>query len=273
MQKPVIILLGTQLGENIGMVARAMLNFGLDELRLVAPRAGWCRERAHKSAAGADALIDAHQAFATLEAAIADLHFLVATTARARDMVKPVVTPQAAIKQIRAHNHSGVKTGILFGPERTGLDNEALSHADILCRVPLNPHFSSLNLAQAVLLFAYEWHLYADDTPAHSLPMPDTYPAERGALIAMFAHLEAALDATGFLSPPEKRPAMVRNIRNLFHRAQLTAQDIRTFRGIINALLRWPDKGGDKEIRARMAAISRGQTDLAAKTQENDEKS
>ena len=149
----------------------------------------------------------------------------------------------------------------MFGPERTGLDNEDISLADAICRVPLNPSFSSLNLAQAVLLMGYEWYQSADDTPLVQHEMPDTRPASRGEVNGMFTHLEAALDAAGFLAPPEKAPAMARNIRNMLHRADLTEQDVRTFRGIINALLRWPRGARDVQLKPRVAAISRGESD------------
>jgi tRNA/rRNA methyltransferase len=159
---------------------------------------------------------------------------------------------------------SATKSGVLFGPERTGLDNEDISLADAICRVPLNPDFSSLNLAQAVLLIGYEWFQAGDATPPAQLPVPNTRPATRAEVHAMFAHFEAALDAAGFLAPPEKKPAMARNLRNMFHRASLTEQDVRTFRGVINALLRWPRGANDRRIKPRVAAISKGATDPGA---------
>jgi len=265
---PAIILVGAQLGENIGTVARAMLNFGLTDLRLVAPRPGWQMERAKKAAAGAEALIESHQLFDNLAEATADLGYLVATTARLRDMVKPVLTPQNVANELhkRAAGETGdaAKGGIVFGPERTGLTNEDISLSDAICRVPLNPEFSSLNLAQAVLLLGYEWYQAADDTPHEVAPMPDTRPATRGEVNDMFAHFEAALDAAGFLSPPEKAPAMARNLRNMFHRAALTEQDVRTFRGVINGLLRWPRGATDAALKPRVAEISRGRPDPGA---------
>jgi tRNA/rRNA methyltransferase len=262
---PVVILVGAQLGENIGTVARAMLNFGLTDLRLVNPREGWQLERARKAASGAEVLIDHHRLYDSVAAATEDLGFLVATTARIRDMVKPVLTPARVASEIRAREQGGaIKSGILFGPERTGLDNEDISLSDAICRVPLNPEFSSLNLAQAVLLMGYEWYQAADDTPDVKELMPDTRPATRGEMNAFFAHFEAALDASGFLAPPEKKPAMARNLRNLFHRASMTEQDVRTFRGIINSLLRWPRGARDSQLKPRVGAIARGETDPGA---------
>ncbi|NBR78854.1 MAG: hypothetical protein EBT71_02245 [Alphaproteobacteria bacterium] len=177
MTPPAIILVGAQLGENIGTVARAMLNFGLTDLRLVNPRPGWQMERARKAASGAESLIDNHRLFDNVADATADVGYLVATTARLRDMVKPVLTPGRVAEEIRARaslsdTAERVPGGILFGPERTGLTNEDISLADAICRVPLNPEFSSLNLAQAVLLIGYEWFQTADATPSAQLPVP-----------------------------------------------------------------------------------------------------
>jgi tRNA/rRNA methyltransferase len=272
---PAIILVGAQLGENLGTVARAMLNFGLTDLRLVNPRAGWQIDRARKAASGADALIDNHRLYNSVAEATADLGFLVATTARIRDMVKPVMTPAHIAAEMRGRiEKTGeiAQSGILFGPERTGLENEDISLADVICRVPLNPEFTSLNLAQAVLLIGYEWFQAADTTPPVSDMTPGTRPATRGEMNAMFAHFEAALEASGFLNPPEKRPAMARNLRNMFHRAGLTEQDVRTFRGIINSLLRWPRGPRDAQLKPRVGAISRGLADPEAGSPEDLEK-
>ncbi len=258
---PTIILVGAQLGENIGTVARAMLNFGLTDLRLVHPRAGWQLDRAIKASAGADALIENRREFDDLDGAIADLDFVVATSARLRDMVKPVMTPARVAVEIQNKARMAAKTGIVFGCERTGLDNEDISRADVLCQVPINPDFSSLNLAQAVLLLSYEWYQHANTAVAEDLPLPDTRPAKHAEITGMLTHFEAALDASGFLAPPEKKPAMMRNIRNMFLRARLTEQDIRTFRGIINSLLRWPRNEDHSEIKRRVGRIAMGLPD------------
>ena len=272
---PAIILVGAQLSENIGTVARAMLNFGLTDLRLVSPRPGWQMERAIKASAGAEALIEKHLLFETVGEATADLGYLVATTARQRDMVKPAVTPAAMARAMRTRqSESHPQSGILFGCERTGLNNDDISLADAICSVPLNPDFSSLNLAQAVLLMGYEWFQAADATPSEQLELHDARPATRGEINAMFTHLESALDAAGFLAPPEKKPAMARNIRNIFNRSALTEQDVQTLRGMINALLRWPRGARDKMLKPRVAAISRGLPDpekASEKAQEKDE--
>ena len=233
---PVIILVDPQLGENIGAAARAMLNCGLGRLRLVRPRDGWPSERAVAAASGADAVLSAAALFDTTEAAIADLEQVYAATARPREMIKPVMTPRRAATVIRAGLAAGRPVGILFGPERTGLLNDELALADTLITVPLNPAYSSLNLAQAVLLVAYEWAQAGDGTPAYQLVTNATRPATKAELLNFFAHLERALDECGFLRNVEKRPSMVRNIRNLFQRAFLTHQEIRTLHGMVKEL-------------------------------------
>lgn len=271
--KPAVILVRPQLGDNIGTVARAMLNFGLTDLRLVNPRKGWDLERAIKAASGADIVIENRQEFTSTPEAIADLNYIIATTARPRDMVKTMLTPEKVAVEIIAQAALGEKTGLLYGPERTGLHNDDIALSDAICRVPVNPEFSSLNLAQAVLLTAYIWYQMTDETPEVIEHFPNTRRASRAELMGMFGHLENALDHAGFLSPPEKKPAMVRNIRNMFVRTDMTEQDIRTFRGMINALLRWPRDGRDSELRQRVLSISRGDEvthkDTHKKSEEN----
>ena len=234
---PAIILVAPQLGENIGTAARAMANFGLADLRLVTPRDGWPSETARKAASGADFVIDAARIFPTLAEAIEDLSFVFATTARPRDVVKPVVTPEAAARATVARIAAGQRVGILFGRERWGLENDEVSLADELVTFPANPGFSSFNLAQAVLLIGYEWFKASRrgdiDADANARARE---PASRADLMALFKHLETSLDEAGFLHPPEKRPAMERNLRALLHRAQLSGQEVRSLRGVIKAL-------------------------------------
>ncbi len=250
---PVVILLGTQLPENIGFASRAMANFGLRELRLVAPREAWPNERARAAAAGADARIDA-RLYPGIEEATGDLNYLLATTARPRGMTKPVLSPEAGAKEMAKRAKKGEACGILFGPERSGLDNDVLSLADALVTAPVDPGFASLSLPQAVLLFSYEW-LKArapssslgratryDGPAAEGLATSRTRPATRAELFALFDHLEGELDQAGFLHPPEKRPTMVRAIRNMFHRMAATDQDVRTWRGIVAALSKRPKR-------------------------------
>ena len=233
---PVVILVEPQLGENIGTAARAMMNCGLGELRVVRPRDGWPNPKALAAASGADEVIQNARLFDSTAAALADLHRVYATTARHRGMIKPVVTPRRAAAEMRAAAAQGERVGVLFGPERTGLVNDDIPLADTVLQVPLNPGFSSLNLGQAVLLVGYEWFQAADRTPASELVTNETRPALKAELLNFFAHLEKELDDCGFLRNAEKRPSMVRNIRNLFQRAELTEQEIRTLHGIIKEL-------------------------------------
>ncbi|MGB5947765.1 MAG: RNA methyltransferase [Parvibaculum sp.] len=242
-QAPAVILVQPQLGENIGTASRAMLNFGLSDLRLVAPRDGWPNERARAAASGADIVIDNARLFARSEEAVADLDFVVATTARVRDMVKPVLTPAAAAARLREVIAGGGRAGVLFGPERTGLTNDDVVLADAVLMVPVNPAFASLNLAQAVLLIGYEWFKAADQTPDRQIDYLQTRPATKEELLGFFEHLETELDRFGFLKPPEKRPSMVRNLRNMFQRAEMTEQEVRTMRGVVAALTRRVPKG------------------------------
>lgn len=233
---PVIILIEAQLGENIGAAARAMLNFGLTRMRLVRPRGAWPNQKALNTASGAESVLESAVLFDTTEDAIADLGYLLAATARIRDMIKPVVSPRQAAGQLRLRAGQGVAAGILFGPERAGLDNDDVALADALLIVPTSPVHTSINLAQAVLLTGYEWfQAGGPETPAE-VTRKGAQPASKAEMGDLFDHLETELDACNFLFPPERRPRMVRNIRNIFTRASLTDQEVRTLRGIINGL-------------------------------------
>lgn len=235
MAAPVIILVRPQLGENIGAAARAMLNFGLTELRLVAPRDGWPSAPAHAMASGADAILDNARLFDTLAEALADLHSVGATSARPRGMAKPVLDPAATIAAARARLAAGDRAGLVFGPERSGLTNDEVGLADFLITIPTNPSFASINLAQAVLLLGFAW--FTSQGHAAARPSPEIEPpAAKSDLFQLFAHLEAELDQAGFLYPPEKRPSMVQNLRAMLTRARLTDQEVRTLRGAIRAL-------------------------------------
>jgi tRNA/rRNA methyltransferase len=233
---PVVILVRPQLGENIGAAARAMLNAGLTEMRLVNPRDGWPNEKAVAAAAGAEAVLRDARLFDSTAEAVGDLTRVYATTARHREMIKPVVTARQAALELRAAVERDERVGLMFGPERAGLTNDDLTLADTLITVPLNPGFSSLNLAQAVLILSYEWFQAGDETGARRLVTNATRPGSREELLNFFAHLEAALDEVGYFKTAEKRPAMVRTIRNLFARADLTEQEIRTLHGIVKEL-------------------------------------
>ena len=233
---PAIVLVQPQLGENIGAAARAMLNFGLTDLRLVAPRDGWPNDKAVAAASGADVVIEAARVFPSTRAAVEDLRIVYAMTARQRDLRKDVVTPHHAAADIHAGLAAGERCGVMFGPERAGLENDDLSFADRIINVPTNTVFSSLNLAQAVLLFGYEYFGAVDQTPALQHSDGDSYPATKTELAHLFDHLEEELRISGFLFPPEKTPTMVRNIRALLQRARLTEQEVRTLRGVVSSL-------------------------------------
>ena len=235
---PVIILVEPQLGENIGAVARAMLNCGLTELRLVNPRDGWPSEPARANAAGADLVIDGVTLFDRTEDAVADLQLIYATTARLRDMVKPVLAPEPAAERLHTAGLSGLKSGIMFGRERAGLTNDEVVLADAAVIFPLNPGFTSLNLAQAVLLMGWEWRRRMLGAPAEEFMPSQSPPAERGQLLQFFQHLETELAKGNFFFPPEKKHHMVRNLRNIFERTKLTEQEIRTLHGVVRALTR-----------------------------------
>jgi tRNA/rRNA methyltransferase len=234
--EPVVVLVEPQLGENIGAAARAMLNCGLTELRLVRPRDGWPSEKAVAASSGAQAILKNAKLYDSTAAAVADLAHVFATTARERDMTKPVASPREAARAMRRYAAKKQRCGVLFGPERRGLTNDDLVAADTLLVVALDPAFRSLNLAQAVLLVAYEWFLAGSKAALADMERRNATPATKGELASFFAHLESELDRTGFLKVAEKRPATVRNIRNLFQRAKLMDHEVRTLHGILVAL-------------------------------------
>lgn len=249
---PAVILVRPQLGQNIGACARAMLNCGLTDMRLVAPRDGWPNSSAFSAASNADGVLNAARVFENLPDAIADLHQVYASTARPREMLKPVLTAQASAARMRGEIAQGQRVGVLFGPERTGLENHEVVQAHTIITVPLNPEFDSLNLAQAVLLIGYEWHKSADRTPGAQLPLGRTQPATAAEIEGLFGHLESELDLSGFFAAiPDKRESVLHNLRNIFQRVPLMEQDVKTLRGVIKALAlgrpkRPPRKRGPK---------------------------
>jgi tRNA/rRNA methyltransferase len=239
---PAVILVSPQLAENIGTAARAMLNCGLTDLRLVNPRDPFPNERADRASVGALEIMPPVRIFDSTEAAVADLNMVYATTARERKMVKPVLTPRAVGEKAVEAGRAGRKVGLLFGPERTGLEKDDIALADAVVTVPLNPEFTSLNLAQAVLLLGYEWYQAGDNTPPRVLETHGAEPATKEQLYGFFAHFEKALDECGFLRNEEARPNMIRNLRNLWGRAELTEQEIRTLHGVVKELTTLRDK-------------------------------
>jgi tRNA/rRNA methyltransferase len=237
---PAIVLVEPQLGENIGMVARAMANFGLSELRLVKPRDGWPSEKARAAASRADHVIDGVTVYETLAEAIADLHFVYATTARERDGFKPVRSPVEACKALRGRFEVEQATGILFGRERWGLTNEEVGLADEIVTFPVNPAFASLNIAQAVLLMSYEWMKSGlEDETATPFSGPQMRPATKAEMQGLFDHIEEALDARGYFRPADKKPKMIDNLRAVLSRQGFYEPEIRVLRGVISSLDRF----------------------------------
>lgn len=264
---PVIILVEPQLGENIGMVARAMANFGLSELRLVNPRDGWPNESARATASRADHVIDGVLVFETLAQAVADLNYVAATTARPRDNFKPVLGPVEAGRVLRGRCRAGERTGILFGRERFGLYNEEVALADEIVTFPVNPEFSSLNIAQAVLLMSYEWMKSGlENETATAFAGPDVRPAEKRHIHGFLDHLEEALDARGYFRPPPKKPKMLDNVRAVFTRPGFAEAEVKVLRGVLASLdyfspkqprgAGYPERKeeADREARTRKAA-------------------
>ena len=232
---PLIILVRPQLAENIGKTARAMLNFGLTELRLVAPRDGWPNPAAGPAASGADRVLADAQVFATVADAVADCEHVYATTVRKRGVAKPVVTPEAAARTIRA---DAGRSAVLFGPERSGLETDDVALARTILTVPINPDFGSLNLAQAVILVAYEWSKGPEINRTLAQP-PEVAldgPAPQGELDGMIAQLDAMLTASGFFYPPDRVPTVKRSLRTLLTKPGWSSQEVRTMRGVLSAL-------------------------------------
>ena len=233
---PAIILIGAQLGENIGKAVRAMYNFGLTDLRLVMPRDGWPNPDAIPAAAGADIVLDKARVYESTAEAIADLTHVYATTARRRDMIKTVVTPHKCASLMRSHCDEGLKFGLLFGPEKAGLKNDDVALADDIVSVPLNPAFASINLAQAVILMSYEWFQTGSDQPDQYTPQLDTTPASSDDLQKLFNHMEEELTEAGYFRHDQRRSTMKRNLRNIFKRSELTREEVSTLRGVVKAL-------------------------------------
>src|SRR6516165_11071059 len=244
---PIVILVEPQLGENIGAAARVMANFGLARLRLVNPRDGWPNIHAHRSASGADRVLDDTVLYGSLAGAIADCTLVLATTARAHDQAKPVLGPQEAVAWIAPHVAAGENVAVLFGRERHGLENDEVALADRIVTFPVNPAFASLNLAQAVALIAYEWFkLISGGALPFAMPRKSP-PAGKQQIEAFFANLEQELDVIEYFRPLDKRATMLVNLRNIFARMQPTQQDIQTLHGIVMALSegrKGPARGG-----------------------------
>ncbi len=245
---PVVILNEPQLAENIGAVGRVMANFGLTDLRMIRPRDGWPQDRAWASASGADWTLNDAKVFDRIEDAIADLQLVHATTARPRETHLPILTPEEGAAALQDATAAGLKCGLLFGGERAGLETHDIAVTQAIVTIPIDARFRSLNLAQAVAINAYEWRkTVADRPPAAFRDGPP--PAEMSAMTGLYEHLETELETSGFFHPPEKKPAMVRNLRVALSRSQMTDQEVRTFRGVITALSK-----GRGRVLAKLAA-------------------
>jgi tRNA/rRNA methyltransferase len=233
---PVVILVEPQMGENIGAAARAMLNFGLTDLRLVSPRDGWPNQAAIDMSAGALDKMPPVPVFNSLAEAAKDIHYMFATTARPRDMVKPVHTPATAIKDSHARIAQKQKIAFVFGPERAGLSNDDVALCHAIVTMKTNPDFSSINIAASVLILAYEWMAQQNKNDV-VVPTNASFPVEHEKLEEFIKRLEEELQRTGFFRAPDQKPTMLRNIRNLFLRTGMTDQEVRTFHGMLSALI------------------------------------
>lgn len=244
---PSFILVRPQMGENIGAAARAMLNFGLERLRIVDPRDGWPNPKAVAMASGAGRLLDHAGLFGDVAGAIADCDYVFATTARGRELVKPVVSPERAMEMTREMSAAGKKVGFLFGPERTGLENEDVALANAIVTVPVNPDFPSLNLGQCVLLLGYEWRRQTEVVQDEVMGLARTDFATRVEVERLADHYEDRLTDAGFFFPPEKAAHMRLNMRNMWARLGLTRAEVQTFHGMLRQIafkLKQQDKDG-----------------------------
>jgi tRNA/rRNA methyltransferase len=234
---PAVILVEPQLAENLGTTSRAMYNCGLSDLRLVDPKVDWLSDKAVGASSGSERILENARRFETVEAALADLEIVYATTARRREMVKPMFTAKGAAADMLTQAAADRRLGLLFGRERHGLTNEEVALCNAIIEVPMNPAHSSLNLAQAVLIVGYEWfQAAAYEGPQATMSFNRTQPADKGMLVDLFTHLERELIDCGFLRDERMRGPMIINIRNMLQRAELTEQEVRTFHGIVKEL-------------------------------------
>ena len=243
MDQPAFVLVRPQMGENIGAAARGMWNFGLDAMRVVAPRDGWPNERAVAMASGAGRLLDGAMLVDTTPEAVADCAYVYATTARPRDLTTPVFTPEAAMADARARIDAGERVAVLFGPERAGLENDDIARANAVITVPVNPDFPSLNLAQCVLLTAYEWRRATAPAEGVTMAWAGTEPASGLEVEKLAEHYEARLEEAGFFFPEAKAEGMKLTLRNLWSRMPLSRADVQILHGILRQLVRWKERG------------------------------
>mgnify|MGYP001415670483 CR=1 FL=1 len=241
--QPCFVLVRPQMGENIGAAARGMWNFGLDKMRVVAPRDGWPSQNAVAMASGAGRLLDEAVQYSNVASAVSESHFTFATTARARGLSKVIYTPNEAMSLAAQKIQAGERVSVLFGPERAGLENEDVAQANALISVPVNSKFASLNLAQCVLLVAYEWRRASNDMQAQRMEMIKTNWATGQEVEMLAQHYEERLNEAGFFFPEQKAISMKINLRNMWSRLSLTRADVQMFHGMVRQIVRWRDKG------------------------------
>ena len=241
--QPAFVLVRPQMGENIGAAARAMWNFGLDRMRLVAPRDGWPNPQADAMASGAGRLLDAAQVCDDLPGAVRDCHFVLATTARVRGLTKPVLSPERAMAEAAARIAAGERVAVLFGPERAGLENADVARANAIVSVPVNPAFGSLNLAQCVLLVAYEWRRATAGVVAERTDMARADRASHEEVERLADHYQTRMSEAGFFFPDHKAEGMRTGLRNMWSRMPLTRADVRMLHGVLRQMVRWKARG------------------------------
>ncbi|MCG6902757.1 MAG: RNA methyltransferase [Rhodobacter sp.] len=240
--QPIFVLVRPQMGENIGAAARAMANFGLSHMRLVAPRDGWPNPRAVAMASGAGRLLDAAQVYDTTAQAIADCTMVYATTARARGLTKIIATPERAMADTHARIGAGERVAILFGPERAGLENDDISRANAIISVPVDPEFASLNLGQCALLTAYEWRRQSFESEPEKVDFARTEPASGIEVEKLAQHYEDRLDEAGYFFPDHKAPGMKQTMRNMWSRMPMTRADVQLLHGVLRQMVRWKER-------------------------------
>ena len=241
--QPAFVLVRPQMGENIGAAARAMWNFGLDRMRLVAPRDGWPNQKAVAMSSGAGRLLDEAGLYEDVAGAVGDCSFVFATTARQRGLTKPVFSPERAMQLAAEKIAAGEKVAVLFGPERAGLENDDVARANAIISVPVNPEFASLNLGQCVLLTAYEWRRQASEITHETVEMARADWASGIEMEKLAEHYEDRLEQAGFFFPPEKAENMKINLRNLWSRMRLTRADVQMLHGVMRQMVRWKERG------------------------------
>lgn len=239
--QPAFVLIRPQMGENIGAAARAMWNFGLDRMRITSPRDGWPNQKAVAMASGAGRLLDEAMMCETTAEAVADCTYVYATTARPRELTKPIFTPAHAMKDAAQRIANGEKVAVLFGPERAGMENDDIAKANAIISVPVNPEFASLNLAQCVLLTGYEWRQATVETVPATTSMEGEWASQQE-MEALAQHYEDRMETAGFFFPEHKAPSMKIHLRNLWSRLPLTRADVQMLHGVMRQMVRWKER-------------------------------